>query len=180
MNTAERTSTVAPWLLAITAMNPAAASETTVSAQRVPIWHFGESDPYRRTFQERSPLPIAPAIIQPREPVARELLVGELRRRGLLEDNWDGENGLAPSADAMRDAIAFARLLGADTEAEPMTHAKGTVGLFWKSLGSYADIEFLGGRRIAYYIERNGDKHKGVVNFDSNNIPAVFANLLPT
>lgn len=128
--------------------------------------------------------PSAASLPAVRELVAREVLVGELRRRGQFESDWDGEDAMAPSDAAVKDAIAFARLLGDDTEAEPMLSAKGTVGLFWKTAQLYAHIEFLGEGKVAYYIERNGDrldrdKHKGVVNFDSNSLPAVFENLLP-
>ena len=35
-------------------------------------------------------------------------------------------------------------------------------------------LEFLGDGRIAYFIKNNGDKHKGVVAFDSQKIPVVF------
>lgn len=109
-----------------------------------------------------------------------ESLIGELRGWRLLAANWDGEGADVPDARSLKEAVAFARLLGEkDALPEPMLHASGHAGLFWKNFGLYADIEFLGDNRIAYYIERRGDKHKGVVKFDSRNMPDVFQVLLP-
>lgn len=109
-----------------------------------------------------------------------EKLVGELRGWQSLTANWDGEGAAVPDAKSLKEAVSFVRLLGErDPLPEPMLHASGHAGLFWKDDNLYADIEFLGDRRIAYYIEHQGDKHKGVVKFDSQNMPAVFPALLP-
>jgi hypothetical protein len=79
----------------------------------------------------------------------------------------------------LQDAIAFVGLLKTDDALpEPMLNATGRAGLHWKRFGLYADIEFLGDGRLAYYIERNGDKHKGVLSFDAKHIPAVLSVLI--
>jgi hypothetical protein len=106
-------------------------------------------------------------------------MIGELRSWKLLSSNWDGENAAVPIAESIDEAVAFARLLDADSMAEPMLHANGRAGLYWKDADLYADIEFLGSGRIAYYIECKGDKHKGAVNFDATEMPAVFKAVLP-
>lgn len=114
-----------------------------------------------------------------RPTTSREKLIGELRRWGLLNENWDGEGAALPVASSLKEAVSFVRLLDEiDALPEPMLHASGHAGLFWKDNGLYADIEFLGDGRVAYYIERQGDKHKGVLNFDSKKMPAVFPALL--
>lgn len=114
-----------------------------------------------------------------RPTTSREKLIGELRRWGLLTANWDGEGATEPVARSLKEAVSFIRLLGeADTLPEPMLHASGHAGLFWKDDSLCADIEFLGDGRIAYYVERLGDKHKGVLKFDSQNMPALFPALL--
>ena len=60
-----------------------------------------------------------------------------------------------------------------------MLLGSGHAGLFWKTDSLYADLEFLGDGRIAYFIEHEGvGKHKGVVKFDSEKMPAVFPALL--
>lgn len=114
-----------------------------------------------------------------RPTTSREKLIGELRRWGLLKANWDGEEAGPPVASSLKEAVSFVSLLDqADALPEPMLHASGHAGLFWKDDSLYADIEFLGDGRIAYYIERHGDKHKGVLGFDSKKMPAVFPALL--
>ncbi len=114
-----------------------------------------------------------------RPTTSREKLIGELRRWGLLNENWDGEGAALPVASSLKEAVSFVRLLGeGDMLPEPMLHASGHAGLFWKEGNLYADIKFLGDGRVAYYIERQGDKHKGVLKFDSQKMPAVFPTLL--
>ena len=109
----------------------------------------------------------------------REKLVGELRRWGLLTANWDGEGATVPAVTSLKEAVSFIRLLSEEGALpEPMLHGSGHAGLFWKDDSLYADIEFLGDGRVAYYIERQGDKHKGVVKFDSQRMPALFPALL--
>jgi hypothetical protein len=115
-----------------------------------------------------------------RETTPKEHTIGELRRWKTLLTGWDGGTAQAPIADSLQDAVRFVRLLTEAATAEPMLHATGRAGLFWRASDVYADLEFLGSGRIAYFIERNGDKHKGVVNFDAMEMPAVFEAVLPT
>lgn len=107
-----------------------------------------------------------------------EKLIGEIRSWSLLGADWDGEGALAPSAQSMKEAVSFTRLLSDVTLPEPMLLASGHVALYKNESDLYADIEFLGDGRIAYFIKRNGDKHKGVLTFDSQKMPAVFPALL--
>lgn len=108
-----------------------------------------------------------------------EKVVGDIREWSLLAADWDGEGALIPNARSLRDASLFVRLLGSGSPTpEPMLHADGNAGLFWNTAGIYADIEFLDGGRIAYFVERRGDKHKGVLSFDSKTLPAVLQTLL--
>jgi hypothetical protein len=114
-----------------------------------------------------------------RETTSQELLIGELRNWALFDENWDGEGAAKPIPASIRDAVSFARLLDASThEPEPMLLASGRAALFWNEGGLYADLEFLGGNRIAYFVQKNGDKHKGVASFDPEKMPAVFQALL--
>ncbi len=114
-----------------------------------------------------------------RSTTTREQLMGEIRSWALLKADWDGEGAAAPIAGCIKNVVSFIRLLPDDISLpEPMLHASGNTGLFWGDGGIYADIEFLHNGRIAYYIEQNGDKHKGAINFDSENLPPVFSVLL--
>lgn len=108
-----------------------------------------------------------------------ERTVGEMRRWTALSDNWDGQGASAPLEQSVKEAVAFVRMLTPGIPLpDPMVHANGRAGLFWQEGQLYADLEFLGDGRMAYYIERNGDKHKGVVHFDLLNLPPVFQTLL--
>ena len=114
-----------------------------------------------------------------RPTTTREQLIGEIRSWALLEADWDGEGAAAPIDRCIKGAVSFIRLLPENIALpEPMLHASGNTGLFWGDDGIYADIEFLDNGRIAYYIEQNGDKHKGAINFDSKTLPPVFSALL--
>lgn len=104
----------------------------------------------------------------------QEKLIGEIRSCSLLSADWDGEGAVAPLAQSIKEAVSFVRVLGDVVLPEPMLLASGRVSLYWNEGELYADIEFLGDGRIAYFIKRNGDKHKGVLAFDSQKMPAVF------
>lgn len=107
-----------------------------------------------------------------------EKLIGEIRSWSLLGADWDGEGALAPSVQSIKEAVSFTRLLSDVVLPEPMLLASGHVALYKNESELYADIEFLGDGHIAYFIKRNGDKHKGVLKFDSQKLPAVFTVLL--
>ena len=115
-----------------------------------------------------------------RETTAQETLIGTMRGWSLLNHNWDGEGAAKPNGASIREAVAFVRLFANSQfeEPEPMLTASGHAALFWNTGDLYADIEFLGDQRIAYFVKRNSDKHKGVVSFDSENLPTVFQALL--
>ena len=116
-----------------------------------------------------------------RETSQLEKTVGELRRWLGLAANWDGEEAAAPIAHSLESACDFVRLLPeAIADAEPMLHASGHAGLFWNERNLYADLEFLGGGRIAYFIKHHEDKHKGVLRFDGESVPPVLSALLET
>lgn len=109
-----------------------------------------------------------------RQTTPHEKLIGEIRGWSLLSADWDGEGAAAPLAQSMKDAVSFVRLLGNIALPEPMLLGSGHTALYWNEGDLYADIEFLGEGRIAYFIKSHGDKHKGVLTFDSQKMPAVF------
>jgi hypothetical protein len=114
-----------------------------------------------------------------RPTTAAEEAIGEIRSWTLLHANWDGEGARAPVGASLREAVAFVRLLENLPVPEPMLFGSGRAGLYWNDGDTYADLEFTGDSRVTYYIERRGGgKHKGVVLFDSEHMPAVFPALL--
>ncbi len=114
-----------------------------------------------------------------RETSPTEMVVGELRRWAEFSSNWDGEGASAPVLSSLDDASDFVRLLSSSVpDADPMLNADGRAGLYWNNNGLYADIEFLGDGRIAYFVQRNEDRHKGTLHFDGESVPPVLAALL--
>jgi hypothetical protein len=121
-------------------------------------------------FEETSP--VVALQIAERETTEREHAIAELRRWRALAANWDGEGAAMPVASSLKAASAFACALNNDHLApQPMLHTSGLAGLYWKTESLYADLEFLADGRVAYYVERGNDRHKGVVAFDGSNIP---------
>jgi hypothetical protein len=114
-----------------------------------------------------------------RETTLLERTIGEIRKWHLLADNWDGEGSIGPKTQSLKEAVLFLGLLSkAIIIPDPMLLNSGNAALFWNEENLYADIEFLGDGRIAYFIKKNGDKHKGVLKFDSQQMPSVFSCLL--
>ena len=113
-----------------------------------------------------------------RQTTSWEELVGEIRSWSLLAANWDGEGAVTPLRQSLREAVSFVRLLDAISPPEPMLLSSGHAALYWNEDNLYADLEFLGDGRIAYFVKRHGDKHKGVLAFDSTEMPVVFPALI--
>ena len=108
-----------------------------------------------------------------------EIIIGEIRQWNLLNSDWDGEGAATPNSQSIKEAVSFVRLLDDNiTLPEPMLLGSGHAALYWNEGSLYADIEFLGDGRIAYFIKCNGDKHKGVLSFDSQEMPALFPTLI--
>lgn len=167
-------------LLAPTSRDPPAI--TSAYQTRRPVFDIAglgtlAAGPTAYVFQ---PLQAVVAVAQQesRTTTPAERAIGEFRRWNELAANWDGEGAEAPLQNSLREASAFACLLADARVVDPMLHANGHAGLYFRTAELYADIEFLGDGRAAYYVERNGGKHKGVVNFDSKEMPAVFNTLL--
>lgn len=103
----------------------------------------------------------------------------QLRGWEKFQSNWDHEGANAPILSSLRAASQFAGLLdNRFIMPEPMLNDTGRAGLFWSEDNLYADIEFIENNFIAYYIERNNGRHKGVVAFDHQQIPPVLVPLL--
>lgn len=118
-----------------------------------------------------------------RETTDREHAIAQIRSWSSLRADWDGEGAAAPIAESLADAEEFACALDHRHIApEPMLHTSGKAGLYWRNDDLYADLEFLGSRRIAFYYEKTGpkgtDRLKGLVHFDGTNLPEILEPLL--
>jgi len=120
-----------------------------------------------------------------RETSLQEHLIAQLRAWEGRAANWDGDGAARPDLVSLRAASNFICALDRDARMpHPMLNDNGRAGLFWEDEHLYADLEFLENGSIAYYIERVGeqgapaDRHKGVVAFDGQTIPAAIVPLL--
>lgn len=108
-----------------------------------------------------------------------EKIIGDLRQWSLLKANWDGEGASLPSVQSIKNAVSFIKLIDENAVLpEPMLLASGNAGLYLNQNILYADIEFLSEGRISYFIKRGNDRHKGVLTFDNEKMPAVFQTLI--
>lgn len=136
-------------------------------------YDFSTQDP--SNLISESALTISPT----RETTGQEKLIGELRRYVFLEEDWDGEGASKPNKTSLTSAIEFSRLIGDEIQLpEPLMNADGTSGLYWKSESLYAELSFLIDGRIAYFIQRKNDKHKGILDFKKTSMPSLFQVLL--
>ena len=159
---------------------PSAGEESTINPDWTHSYEVPQSDISSLVgFGEPRAIVSAAEPARLRKTTEREELIGDLRSWRLLDADWDGEGANKPIETSLKQAESFARLYGDEgILPEPMLHASGRAGLYWRTDDLYADLEFLGDGHIAYYVERHGDKHKGQVYFDSKKMPAVFPAIL--
>lgn len=75
-----------------------------------------------------------------------------------LRDDWDSEDGVAPSREAIDDALAFIRLIPLRaTLPKPMVSGDGEVGFYWKTDNVYIDVGFYGDNQISYYARAKAE-----------------------
>jgi hypothetical protein len=122
----------------------------------------------------------APAGQQSDRATLARNIIEKIERWALIESNWDNEGAAAPIISSLKEAATFVNLLGKNyLLPEPMLLASGHASLYWNEAGLYADLEFLGDGRVAYFVEHRGKgRHKGVVILDSRKMPSVFQALL--
>jgi hypothetical protein len=82
----------------------------------------------------------------------RSILSSEIMAYRHLPDDWDGEGGLAPSKEAIDDALAFIDLLPLRAKLpKPTVSGDGEVGFYWKTGNGYINVSFFGDGQIIYY-----------------------------
>jgi hypothetical protein len=90
-----------------------------------------------------------------------------------LDSDWDGNHAAKPLAFSIKAARQFIRALAPESVVpRPALHADGHAILFIRGADSYAELEFLGGRRIGYYARRGGQEWSDEFDFDGHTIPA--------
>jgi len=146
---------------------------------------FTRRDPVTRTFRGEGKRTVQTEIfvqttLIARDTTVQELIIGQITSWSLFGKNWDGEGADQPRMNSIRDAIDFTRLLNHTLlDPEPMLLASGNISLFWHNNQLYADLEFLGEKRIAYFIKKQDITHKNIISFEDV-IPEIFKHLLKT
>ena len=116
---------------------------------------------------------------QDRPTTRLEELIGEVRSWILLDQNWDGEGAAKANPSSLVQAVDFLDVIPVTDLPDVTLFASGHTGVYWNEPNRYADLEFLGDGRIAYYIDDGQQgKHKGVVGFRPGEMPPLFAALL--
>jgi len=111
---------------------------------------------------------------------AATTLIAEVEGWIELGSNWDGEGAHAPDPSSLRAVQQFVRLMDdAFVLPDAMLLPSGRAGLYWQIETQKADLEFFGDEKISYFVDRSPEgRHRGVVAFDQERIPAVLAAIL--
>jgi hypothetical protein len=107
-------------------------------------------------------------------PDERVALSSKIMAYQQLPDDWDGEGGVAPSKEAIDDALAFIDLLPLNAKLpKPTVSGDGEVGFYWKTGNGYINVSFFGDGQITYYghAESNDMEVGGVKPFNRTSLP---------
>jgi hypothetical protein len=183
------TAQAAKWMAAVIAVTPVTVSPFMTTLEPIAVQRIASKtvrgssvgSPSNVLTDSKGSSVEVPYFQQAERPTtASEEVVGELRSLALLNANWDAENAAAPDVQSVRAATSFVNLLPLGCELpEPMLLVSGRAGLYWDNDRLYADLEFFADGRVTYYVEHPGEaKHKGVVRFDGQSMPAVFSTII--
>lgn len=114
-----------------------------------------------------------------RETTDVERAVAEMRSWTTWTANWDGEGAVIPNRASLREGTDFLRALAGDVAVPtPLLHPDGMASLFWRAGNYYAELEFQGDGRVAYYVEQGNNRHKGVMAYEGGDVPSLLEPLL--
>jgi hypothetical protein len=106
------------------------------------------------------------------ERTAADLAIAQLLRMEDWDPDWDGNGAAMPLGFSLRDARAFIRTLSPESVIPQATlHADGHTILFVNSADVYAELEFLEGRAIGFYVRRGGQEWTDEIYFDGRTLP---------
>lgn len=98
--------------------------------------------------------------------------VAQLVRLEELDENWDGNDAAKPVPSSLKDARDFIRALAPESVMpRPALHADGHAILFLRTPHTYAELEFLGNKRIGFYARRDGEEWSDEVDFNGQALP---------
>ncbi len=98
--------------------------------------------------------------------------VAQLFRFERLDADWDGHEAAKPLDFSIKEARDFIRALAPESIIpRPALHADGHAILFTRGADLYAELEFLGGRRIGFYARRGEHQWSDEFYFNGRTIP---------
>ncbi|SRR5216683_1396977 len=137
---------------------PTVATVDSRPSQRRSLPYSDYSSKISQTALAATAPATAPAYIPTlSEPVetAADRSVGKLLKLGMFGENWDGYKAAKPNKASLGAAHKFLRALAPGSLVpEPTLHADGNTLLFYKSLDSYVEIEFMDQNRIEFFARR--------------------------
>lgn len=89
---------------------------------------------------------------QDQHPSRTERLLRELYRYASLRDGWDGDGSKAPQYRHVSAANQLIRELPDHLKPAPMISHDGTLGLYWDTRSTYADLEFEDASHASLYV----------------------------
>lgn len=101
-----------------------------------------------------------------------DLVVAQLIRMESWDADWDGNGAARPLDFSLKAARAFVRALAPESLIPQATlHADGHAILFINSADVYAELEFLEGSQIGFYVRRGGEEWTDEIYFDGSTLP---------
>jgi hypothetical protein len=93
--------------------------------------------------------------------------IAQLLQFANMEADWDGND-----AAKLSDAREFIRALAPESAIpRPALHADGHAILFLRGPETYAELEFLGKKRIGFYARRGEHEWSDEIDFDGRTLP---------
>lgn len=101
-----------------------------------------------------------------------------------LADGWDGEESLAPSANAVLLAKQILDMIPAGISVpHPMISKEGVIGFYWSDENAFADIEIDGDNTFSIYAKRRKgapfERYVEAISVDENARHALAECLVP-
>jgi hypothetical protein len=101
-----------------------------------------------------------------------DLIVAQLLRMETFDSDWDGSEAAKPLAFSLVDAREFIRSLAPESiMPRPALHADGHAVLLLSTPETYAELEFLGDKKIGFYARRGGQEWGEDFSFDAGLLP---------
>lgn len=102
-----------------------------------------------------------------------DLAIAQLLRFATLHRDWDGNDAAKPSTGSLADARAFLRSLAPESVIPQATlHANGNAVLLLRGPEIYAEIEFLGQKRIGFFSKKGEQTWGDEILYDGGKFPA--------